>query len=104
MPKYHLTFRSGTAQRAQDSSTLLFADPAILLRIIEPQIMCEFPEKVRVELAHCLHLVVRHGQRRVDGARRPQEAKQDLQLICWPGRPLEEERENPPGDDVFDKV
>lgn len=77
-PKYHVTFRMSTVQRAQDSSTLLFADPAILLRIIEPQIMREFPEKVRVELAHRPHLVVCHSQGRVDGARRPEEVVQDL--------------------------
>jgi hypothetical protein len=81
---YDVDFRRGTAQRAQDNSTL-FADPTVLLRIIKPQVVREFPEKVCVELAHRLHLVVRHGQRRVDGRRRSQKIMQDLQLISRPG-------------------
>jgi hypothetical protein len=45
----------------------------------------EFTEEVRVELAHRLHLVVPHGQGRIDGRRCSQEVIQDLQLISRPG-------------------
>jgi hypothetical protein len=47
-------------------------------------------EEARVELAHRLHLVVRHRQSRVYGGGRAQEGAQDLQLIRGPGGPEEE--------------
>jgi len=80
----HVTFGGRTAQRAHDNRTL-FADPAVLLRIIKPQVVPEFPEKVRIELAHHLHLVVRHGQGRVDGRWCSEKVIHDLQLISRPG-------------------
>ena len=95
MAMYHVTFRGCTTQRAQDNSTL-FADPAVLLRIIKPQVVREFPEEFRVEIAHRLHLVVRHGQGRIDGRRCSQEVIQDRQLIFRPGGL--QETENAQGD------
>jgi hypothetical protein len=80
----HVTFRGRTMQRAQNDGTLL-ADPAVLLRIIKPQVVRKFPEGVRIELAHRLHLVVRHGQGGVDGRWRSQEVMQDPQLISRAG-------------------
>lgn len=81
---YHARFHGRIAQRAQDDRALL-AHPTVLLRIIEPHALGELPEKIRVEVAHRLHLVIRHGQRREDGRGRPQEAAQDSQLALGPG-------------------
>ena len=99
MAMFHVTFRGCTAQRAQDNSTL-FADPAILLRIIKPQLVSEFPEKVRVEIAHRLHLVVRHGQGGIDSRRCSQEVIQDRQLVSWPGGLQETKYAQGNGDEV----
>jgi len=71
--EYHVTLcgDTRTAQCVQDNSKL-FADPIVLLRIIEPRVLREVPEEVGVEFVHRLHLVVRHGQRREDRRRRSQ--------------------------------
>ena len=100
--EYHVTFRGGTsiAQRTQDNSKL-FADPTVLLRIIKPQVLRKVPEEVGVEFAHRLHLVVRHGQRRIDSRRRSQQVVHDLQLACRPGRL--EETQDEEGNNVSGK-
>ena len=95
----HVTFSGRTLQSAQNDGAL-FADPAVLLRIIHPQGLRKFPEEDRVELAHRLHLVVRHGQGRIDGPRRSQEAMQDLQLISRPGALKETEDAEGNGHEV----
>jgi len=75
--KYNATLRGRGAQRAPHDR-LLLADPAVLLDIIEPHIPCELAEEARVEVAHRLHLVVHHRQRRVDGRGRTQQVPQDV--------------------------
>lgn len=81
---HNVTFRGRAAQRAQDDFALL-ADPMVIMRIIEPHVLGKLAEKVRVEVEDRVHLVVRHGESRVDGGGRTQKVVQDLVLLRGPG-------------------
>ncbi len=69
--------RGRCMQGAQDSLSLL-ANPTIRLRIVKPDVVCEFMKETNVEIENRLYFVVCHRQTCVDRGRCLQEAADNL--------------------------